>query len=87
MPKATHKTHASALYRRDGGKLRPVKMIRPTLRQIEVVLRKIRRGVKAAKAGLRSDDAGVLLASREALAKLYTQRGNIETYFKGIAKA
>lgn len=85
--KATHKTHKTALYARDWftGRRRPVKMVRPTLRQIEVTIRKINKGLRNAQRALRSADAAIQLQGREALAALYKQRDGIDRYIKSLA--
>lgn len=86
--KATHKTHATAVYNRmKGDKRRPVKFMRPTLRQFAVTLRKIKRGVRNAQGALRSKDASVQFQGRAALAALYGEQNRINQYFKAIANA
>jgi len=82
------KNHKSAQYFRvRGDKNRPVKIVRPTIRQINVTLRRIRDGLRAAKRMLRSPDAGNQLLARQSLADLYQRRLKIDEYFRGIANA
>jgi hypothetical protein len=85
MPKATHKTHASAVYVRVDGKKRAVRIVRPTIRKINVTLRGIKRGLRNAQRALRSKDAGVQMQAREVMAALYKQRAGIDQHFKTLA--
>jgi site-specific recombinase XerD len=82
------KTHKSALrIRAKGDKKRCVKTVRPTIRQINVTLRRIRDGLRIAKRMLRSPEVGNQLLARQQLSELYQRRVNIDQYFRNIANA
>lgn len=60
-------------------------MIRPTLRQFAITLRKIKRGVRNARHALASRDPSIQFRGRESLAILYSEQNRIAQYFKAIS--